>query len=190
MFDKSSQFQEQTQSSVKFHCKKFIMRQILHHLYGGKLEVSDCMHLCADCRDVRYVKISVAQGYIWCSRGPFKDATMYHAAYWGVSWSRGNCEFLELSCRKMKRKFLHNQSLNHHGRGGEGKVARPRRSHKKLEIVHFASGIWGWKVLWSTLTVVMEESWPGMISYFITDKLKIICKIFDPNYLYFPFCCT
>ena len=39
MFDKSSQFQEQTQSSVKFHCKKFNMRKILHHLYGGKLEV-------------------------------------------------------------------------------------------------------------------------------------------------------
>ena len=42
MFDKSSQFQEQRQGSVKFQCKKIIMRKILEHLYGGKLEVSDC----------------------------------------------------------------------------------------------------------------------------------------------------
>ena len=40
MFDKSSQFAEQKQSSVKFPCKKLIMKKILQHLYGGELSVS------------------------------------------------------------------------------------------------------------------------------------------------------
>ena len=42
MFDKNSQFQEQRQGSVTLQCKKLIMRKILEHLYGGKLDVSDC----------------------------------------------------------------------------------------------------------------------------------------------------
>ena len=129
MFDKSSQFQEQTQSSVKFHCKKFIMRKILHHLHGGKLEVSDCtcVQIVEMLDMLRFLLLKdtfdALEDHLkmqLCTMRPIEEC---------------------LSCGKMKRKFLHNQSLNHHGRGGEGKVARPRRSHKKWEIVHFASGI-------------------------------------------------
>jgi len=37
-FDKKSQFQEQKENTVKFPCKKVIMRKILEHLYGGRLD--------------------------------------------------------------------------------------------------------------------------------------------------------
>ena len=37
MFDKKSQFVEQKQNSVKFSCKKRIMRKILAYIYGGDL---------------------------------------------------------------------------------------------------------------------------------------------------------
>ena len=40
MFNKSSQFSEQKESSVQFPCKKLIMKKILEHLYGGNLAVS------------------------------------------------------------------------------------------------------------------------------------------------------
>ena len=40
MFNKSSQFSEQKESSVQFPCKKLIMKKILGHLYGGNLAVS------------------------------------------------------------------------------------------------------------------------------------------------------
>ena len=39
-FDKKSQFQEQKENTVKFPCKKVVMRKILEHLYGGKLDFS------------------------------------------------------------------------------------------------------------------------------------------------------
>ena len=42
MFNKNSQFREQRQGSVKFPCKKLIMRKILEHLDGGNLDVYDC----------------------------------------------------------------------------------------------------------------------------------------------------
>jgi len=37
MFSKKSQFQEQKENTVKFPCKKVVMKKILEHLYGGKL---------------------------------------------------------------------------------------------------------------------------------------------------------
>ena len=37
-FDKKSQFQEQKENTVKFPCKKVVMRKILEHLYGGRLD--------------------------------------------------------------------------------------------------------------------------------------------------------
>ena len=39
MFNKNSQFREQRQGSVKFHCKKLNMRE---SLYSGNLDVSNC----------------------------------------------------------------------------------------------------------------------------------------------------
>jgi len=40
MFCKKSQFQEQKENTVKFPCKKVVMKKILEHLYGGKLNFS------------------------------------------------------------------------------------------------------------------------------------------------------
>jgi len=40
MFSKKSQFQEQKENTVKFSCKKVVMKKILEHLYGGKLNFS------------------------------------------------------------------------------------------------------------------------------------------------------
>ena len=40
MFSKKSQFLEQKKNTVKFSCKKVVMKKILEHLYGGKLNFS------------------------------------------------------------------------------------------------------------------------------------------------------
>ena len=62
MFDKNSHFEDQRKISVRFSCKKLIMRKIIEHLYVGDLAVSglSCLDIIELMNMLRYLLLEEA----------------------------------------------------------------------------------------------------------------------------------